>query len=72
MRIVRGAGKPDRLGANLNVCANAFNEYREIVGRGPDGRMLSELLLFHQAGIAKAIAWTRNCLSMPSADRHFK
>lgn len=41
MQIVRGAGKPDQLGANLNVCANAFNEYREIVGRGPDGRMLS-------------------------------
>jgi hypothetical protein len=46
MRVVRGAGKAERIAAQTNAFAIAFNEYSDIHGHGPAADLLREILHF--------------------------
>jgi hypothetical protein len=43
LRIVRGAGKSENIGVQLNACAAAFNKFLDAYGRGPRPDELAEL-----------------------------
>lgn len=46
MRVVRGAGKAERIAAQTNAFAIAFNEYADLHGHGPAADLLREILHF--------------------------
>ena len=46
MRVVRGAGKAERIAAQTNAFAVAFNEYSDLHGHGPAADLLREILHF--------------------------
>jgi hypothetical protein len=46
IRVVRGAGKPDRIVDYIDGFVDAFNEYYKVIGHAPTGAMLSDLIRF--------------------------
>jgi hypothetical protein len=46
IRIVQGAGKPDRLFDDIDGIVGAYNDYCIAVGHAPDGALLGSLLQF--------------------------
>ena len=48
IRVVRGAGKADRIANQVNAFEDAFIGYRDATGRSPDGMVLGELLQYQE------------------------
>ena len=48
IRVVRGAGKADRIANQVNAFEDAFIGYRDATGRSPDSMVLGELLQYQE------------------------